>query len=113
MSKKALLAAAFCAATIAGGPSAAFAGEVKGPPTVDLPGKGTPPATANQGQPTGGPEHANSICTFSGLNDGNPPFAAVAPTQSYGQDVVLGLDVPNPGEACQGFSNPDNPREHP
>jgi hypothetical protein len=111
MSKKALLAAAFCAAAIAGGPSAAFAGEGKGPPS-STPGNGTPPATANQGQDTGAPANANSICAFSGLNDGNPPFA-FAPVQSYGQDVVLGLDVPNPGEACQGFSNPDNPGEHP
>jgi hypothetical protein len=112
MSKKALLAVAFCAAAIAGGPSAAFAGEVIGPPSVPVPGNGTPPATANQGQDTGAPANANSICAFSGLNDGNPPFA-FAPVQSYGQDVVLGLDVPNPGEACQGFSNPDNPGEHP
>ena len=103
MSKQALLAAAFCAAALAGGPTAAFAGEVKGPPPVD---------PQNQ-HPTGAPEHANSICAFSGLNDGNPPFPENGRSQSYGQDVVLGLDVPNPGEACRGFSNPDNPREHP
>jgi len=108
MSKKALFAAAFCAAAVAGGPSAALAGEGKGPPSVPVPGNGTPPATANQGQDTGAPAHANSICAFSGLNDGNPPFS-FAPTQSYGQDVVLGLDVPNPGEACGPGSNPDNP----
>jgi len=103
MSKKAMLAAAFCAAALVVGPSAAFAGEVKGPPPAD-------PANPNH---TAAPAHANSICAFSGLSDGNPPFAANSPTQSYGQDVVLGLDVPNPGEACQGFSNPDNPGVHP
>jgi|SRR5438046_213946 hypothetical protein len=103
MRKKALLAAAFSAAALIGGPSAAFAGEVKGPPPAD-------PAHPN---PTAAPEHANSICAFSGLNDGNPPFPANGKSQSYGQDVVLGLNVPNPGEACRGFSNPDNPRQHP
>jgi len=38
--------------------SAAFAGEVKGPP-----------GTLNNTNDTAAPTHANSICAFSGLND--------------------------------------------
>jgi hypothetical protein len=38
--------------------SAAFAGEVKGPP-----------GTINNTNRTGAPAHANSACAFSGLND--------------------------------------------
>ena len=45
------------AAAVAGG--AAFAGEVKGPSTDGLP-------NTNR---TAAPDHANSICAFSGLND--------------------------------------------
>jgi hypothetical protein len=103
MSKKGLLAAVFCAAALAGGPSAALAGEVKGPPNDP------PNSTTGTGGPTAAPEHSNSICSFSGLNDGNPPGGQV---QSYGQDVKAGLADPhqfNPGDACQGGSNPRNP----
>ena len=39
----------------------AFAGEVKGPPNQ--------PENTNE---TGAPEHANSNCAYSGLNDFNP-----------------------------------------
>ena len=80
--------------------SAAFAGEITG-----------------NGKPTAGPTHANSICVFSGKNDDpTAPLSldlSVAPngpggvSQSYGQDVKLGLDphVFNPGDACRGGSN--------
>jgi hypothetical protein len=51
-----LLAAATFAGVIAAG--GAFAGEVKGPP-----------GTANNTNATAAPEHANSACAFSGLND--------------------------------------------
>lgn len=71
---------------------AAFAGEVTG-----------------NGKATGAPAHANSICAFSGQNDGNPPPGR---TQSYGQDVREGRANPhafNPGDACGGGSNPQNP----
>ena len=101
MSKKSLLAAALCAASIAGATaSAAFAGEVTG-----------------NGKATAGPDNANSICVFSGQNDDpNAPLSLdlnVAPngpggiSQSFGQDVKLGLDphVLNPGDACRGGSN--------
>ena len=70
-----------------------------------------------KGKPTAGPTHANSVCVYSGRND--DPGAAlsldlsVAPngpggvSQSFGQDVKLGLDPRafNPGDACRGGSN--------
>jgi len=56
---KRFIAIAFCAATLMVAPaSAAFAGEVKGPP-------GTP----NNTNETGALDHANSACAASGLND--------------------------------------------
>jgi hypothetical protein len=89
------LFAAVCAVVVMGaGGGAAFAGEVKGPP-----GSFREKDTS----------HANSICSFSGLNDGNPPGGQ---TQSYGQDVRAGRADPhvfNPGDICQGGSNPDHP----
>jgi hypothetical protein len=101
MRMKSILAAAVCAVAIGGaGANAAFAGEVTG-----------------SGKATAGPEHANSICVFSGLNDDpNAPLSldlTIAPngpggiSQSFGQDVKLGLDphVLNPGTACRGGSN--------
>jgi len=64
---KSLLAAAVCTAAAAGATgSAAFAGEITGPP-------GTPGvAFSAQGKPTSAPANANSICAFNGLNDMNP-----------------------------------------
>jgi hypothetical protein len=92
--------AAVCVAAIGVGPSAAFAGEVIGPPgSVEDPG--TPKDMS----------HANSICTFSGLNDfidGPTDFIV----QSYGQDVREDRADPhefNPGVACKGGSNSQNP----
>jgi len=103
--KKSMLAAAVCAVVVAGASaSAAFAGEVTG-----------------NGKATAGPTHANSICVFSGRNDDpGAPLSldmSIAPngpggiSQSFGQDVKLGLDphVFNPGDACRGGSNPDRP----
>ncbi|HEY2940550.1 MAG TPA: hypothetical protein VGJ27_12125 [Gaiellaceae bacterium] len=100
--KKSMLAAAVCAFTVAGASaSAAFAGEITG-----------------NGKPTAGPAHANSVCVFSGKNDDpgapislDPKIAPNGPggvSQSYGQDVRLGLIDPhafNPGTACRGGSN--------
>jgi len=101
VSKRRFLVVATCVVALMGvGSSAAFAGEVTG-----------------KGQPTAGPDNANSICVFSGKNDDpNAPLTldlTVAPNgpggvaQSYGQDVKLGLDprVFNPGDACRGGSN--------
>jgi hypothetical protein len=52
------------------------------------------------GQVERGPEHANSLCSYSGLND--DPEEDGNRTQSYGQLVKDGLKafVPSPGLAC-------------
>ena len=60
-----------------------------------------------QGQVERGPEHARSLCSYSGLNDDpdeEAPFGGR--TQSYGQLVKQGYKsfVPSPGFAC----NPNN-----
>jgi hypothetical protein len=55
-----------------------------------------------------GPEHARSICSFSGLNDFEEQmFPFNTQVQSYGQLVKQGFkaEFPSPGEAC----NPTNP----
>ena len=64
------------------------------------------------GKATAGPANANSICVFSGQNDDptgiNPENGPPGRTQSFGQDVKLGLANPkafNPGDACRGGSN--------
>ena len=99
MGSKRLVAIAVCvAAAVGGGASSALAGEVTGPPG---PGNVTPKNVT----------HANSICSFSGLNDyvnGPVDFHV----QSFGQDVRAGRADPrqfNPGDACRGGSNPYNP----
>jgi len=59
MRMKSVLAAAVCAVAIVGASaSAAFAGEVKGPPGIP-----------NNTNVTGALDHANSACAASGLND--------------------------------------------
>jgi hypothetical protein len=93
MRRRSLLAAAVCAAAIAGGSaSAAFAGEVTGSGAKE---------DQNQGV---------SWCSFSGLNDdpsapldGSGPNGPGGTSQSYGQELKLGLQDPhegNPGVAC-------------
>ena len=102
-SRKSLLTGLVAVVAIAGpGVGTAFAGEITG-----------------NGKPTAGPTHANSICVFSGQNDDpTAPLTldeTLAPngpggvSQSFGQDVKLGLDphVFNPGAACGPGSNPD------
>jgi hypothetical protein len=90
---KSLLAAAACAAAVAAlSASPALAGEVTGSDKN---------ADQNQGK---------SWCSFSGLNDdpgaaldGSGPNGPGGKSQSYGQDVKLGLANPhefNPGVAC-------------
>ena len=101
MRTKAFLAAAVSVVVLAAaGASAASAGELTG-----------------NGKPTAGPSHANSICVFSGKNDDpTAPLSldrTIAPngpggvSQSFGQDVKIGLDphLFNPGDACRGGSN--------
>ena len=100
MSKKSLLAAAFCAAAIAGGSaSAAFAGEVTG-------------SGANEDQNQG-----VSWCSFSGLNDdpegSDPANGPGGQSQSYGQELKLGLQDPreaNPGTFCNPNRTPLPPQ---
>lgn len=100
-------AVAMCATVLTGlGAGAALAGEVKGPPSS---------TTRTQEQVdairTAAPEHSNSICSYSGLND---MIVGQGPTdfhvQSPGQDVRTGATPPGiPGLACHGGSNPENP----
>jgi len=96
---KSTLAALLGAVVIVGATAgAAAAGEVTG-----------------NGKDTAGPNHANSICVFSGKNDdptapldGSGPNGPGGVSQSYGQEVKLGLQKPpagNPGENCRGGSN--------
>ena len=102
------LVVAVCAvALLILGISAAFAGEVTG---------------------SGANSHQNqgvSWCSFSGLNDdptapldGSGPNGPGGQSQSYGQDVKLGLDDPhefNPGLACnpnRTFLPPNPNRTH-
>ena len=94
MGKKGFFAAALCGAVFAGGSvSAALAGEVTG-----------------NGKPTAAPANANSICAFSGQNDGNPPPGRTAPhVQNWGQIPkaerdAMAAEGAHPGEACNGHS---------
>jgi hypothetical protein len=83
MVKKAILSVAVCAALVAGmGAQSAFAGEITG--------------TGESLKPL----HGESICAFSGLDDGDADI--FDHVQSYGQAVKQGLKdvVPSPGDAC-------------
>ena len=89
---KSVVVGGLCAAAVAAaGASSAFAGEVTG-----------------NGKPTAGPAHANSICVFSGRNDGEPPAGRTAAhVQNWGQipqDVraMLKAEGSAPGDACNG-----------
>ena len=98
-SKRGTIAAAVCTLAFVGASaSTAFAGEITG-----------------SGKPTHVTANANSICVFSGHNDdpgapldGSGPNGPGGKSQSFGQDVKLGLADPhafNPGDACRGGSN--------
>ena len=54
------------------------------------------------GQVERGPAHANSICSFSGLNDVPLDPEVGGLVQSYGQIVAAGFKAfaPSPGDAC-------------
>src|SRR6266568_3642150 len=99
--RRSMFTTMLCTVAVGGATAgAAFAGEITG-----------------SGKPTAGPTHANSICVFSGQNDdpgapldGSGPNGPGGVSQSYGQDVKLGLISPhafNPGDACGPGSNPD------
>jgi hypothetical protein len=74
------------------------------------------PALA-QGQVEQGTDHANSICSFSGLNDHDPLEPPGGRTQSYGQEVSAGhIDpsvvksgAPSPGTFCNAHLVPYPP----
>jgi len=68
---------------------------------------GVGPANA-QGQVERGPEHANSICSFSGLNDTPDDPVEGGRVQSYGQLVRAGLKdlIPTPSDLCNGHTHP-------
>lgn len=83
--------------------------------TLALVGLGAGPASAAKpdnvprGQTEMGPDHANSICSFSGLNDEpDADFPEGGQVQSYGQIVKLGLKAmaPSPGMLCNGHLFP-------
>lgn len=87
--------------------------------TAALVGAGIGPAAA-EGQVEQGPDHANSICSFSGLNDHpGAPFPEGGRVQSYGQLVQQGVIEPSvlkggpgtPGTFCNGHLHPwpENP----
>jgi hypothetical protein len=65
------------------------------------------PALA-QGQVEQGTDHANSICSFSGLNDEPDDPIEGGRVQSYGQIVAAGgkAEVPSPGMLCNGHLFP-------
>ena len=83
MLKKVTLTCFASLALVAAGAGAASAGEVTG-----------------NGKPTPAPQHAASICVYSGLNDDTAEEPGR--TQSYGQLVRQGLKqfLPSPGDAC-------------
>lgn len=98
--RRLLMVALLAVSMVTMGAGAAFAGEVTGS------GQGGPDGDGI----TGAPSHANSICAFSGLDDGPPVVPGV--TQSWGQNV-RGVGGPfdfTPGDECRGGSNnwPDN-----
>jgi hypothetical protein len=112
MRKKSLLAVAVCTAALAGASaSVAFAGEVKGPPgTPSIDGSDPiPPASGR----TAAPEHANSACAFSGLNDlrlGQGPVDTIVQTPADGPAGAPGHGAPPDFPiGCRGGSNPENP----
>ena len=74
------------AALLAAGAGTASAGEITG-----------------NGKPVPGPQHAASVCSYSGLNDEPDDPEHGGRVQSYGQLVSDGAIAPqvfNPGDAC-------------
>jgi hypothetical protein len=94
-----------CAVALMGlSAGAAFAGEVKGPPTGGDP---------NTNYNTAATSHANSACVFSGLNDfingqtdKQTQTPADGPPGAAGHGLGPDSDFPI---GCRGGSNPDNP----
>jgi hypothetical protein len=84
--------------------------------TLLLLGAGVGSAQAGEktgtGEDTQGPAHANSICVFSGLEDGEEPGTLPGPgepPQSWGQIPKevrdqLALEGAHPGDSCNGHT---------
>ena len=83
--------------------------------TLLLLGAGVGSAQAGEktgtGEDTQGPAHANSICVFSGLEDGEEgtPSGPGAPPQNWGQipkEVrdFLATQGEHPGDSCNGHT---------
>ena len=111
--RRLLVVAASIAVLVSAAASGAFAGEVKGPPGTPCGGPNQPACNPNEGNRTGAPEHSNSACSFSGLNDMNPENG---PTQNRTQTPANQGDPGAPGHGapgfpngCKGGSNPENP----
>ena len=94
MVTKSWFAAALCAAAMAGmGAGSALAGEVKGPPGTEY--------NTNE---TAAPEHANSACAYSGLNDMDPAEGQIDSIVQTAADSwkYYGLPQGAPGTFCRG-----------
>jgi len=90
--RRAVLALAIGLVAALIGTSSAFAGEITG-----------------NGKPTAAPDHANSECSFSGLDD--PDDDGFVHTQNWGslskeQRAFLASIGVSPGTACNGRLNP-------
>ncbi len=100
--RRLLVVAVSIATLVAGGAGGAFAGEVKGPP-----------GTLNNTNETGAPEHANSNCAYSGLNDldqSDPMGQLVSQVQTAADSwKFYGLPHGAPGRLglCKGGTNAD------
>jgi hypothetical protein len=109
--KRFLVVAASAAVLVGAGATGAFAGEVKGPPgtpcdSSDPQNSDCVPSTNR----TGAPEHSNSACSYSGLNDMTP---GQGPTDTITQTPKGSKGAPGHGAGedfpigCRGGSNPE------
>lgn len=103
--KRILVVAVSAATFVLAGATGAFAGEVKGPP-------GDPSNPVPSTNFTAAPDHANSACAFSGLNDMNQgPKEVITQTPKDFNDLVgpgsPGHGAPEIGfdDGCRGGSN--------
>lgn len=99
MSKQRLLVTLGCAVLLVGlTASEVIAGEVKGPP-----------GTVNNTNTTAAPEHSNSACSYSGLNDLDEDEGQNASHVQTAADAwkYYGLPLGLPGKygACRGGTN--------
>lgn len=113
MGKKLLLVVATVAAAVVAGMGASAASAGEGTGNCNNAKQGSPAADNCKRDQNA---NANSICSFSGQNDDpgaplNGPNGPGGTSQSYGQDVKLGIHEPsqeNPGKVGQGV-----PAAHP